>query len=80
MKIEIFAGNNVKELQDEVNDFIQDKFVSGIAFNSVVINKSEKNQVVNDRILVVYEEKNYEDNEEEMYEEDDDDFYSDYYN
>ena len=79
MKIGIFAGNNVKELQDEVNDFIQDKFVSGISFNSVVIDKSEKNQVVNDRILVVYEEKNYEDNEEEI-DEDDDDFYSDYYN
>ena len=42
MKIEIFAGNNVKALQDEVNDFIQDKFVSGIAFNSIVIDKSEK--------------------------------------
>lgn len=57
MKIEIFAGNNIKALQDEVNDFIQDKFVSGIAFNSIVIDKSEKNKVVNDRILVVYEEK-----------------------
>ena len=62
MKIEIFAGNNVKDLQNDVNNFIENKFVSGIAFNSVVVRKSDKQSVVNDRILVMYEDE--EDNDE----------------
>ena len=61
-KIEIFAGNSVKDLQDDVNNFIENKFVSGIAFNSVVVRKSDKQSVVNDRILVMYEDE--EDNDE----------------
>ena len=62
MKIEIFAENNVKDLQNDVNNFIENKFVSGIAFNSVVVRKSDKQSVVNDRILVMYEDE--EDNDE----------------
>ena len=62
MKIEIFAGNSVKDLQNDVNNFIENKFVSGIAFNSVVVRKSDKQSVVNDRILVMYEDE--EDNDE----------------
>ena len=62
MKIEIFAGNSVKDLQNDVNNFIENKFVSGIAFNSIVVRKSDKQSVVNDRILVMYEDE--EDNDE----------------
>ena len=62
MKIEIFAGNSVKDLQNDVNNFIENKFVSGIAFNSIAIKKSDKQYVVNDRILVMYEDE--EDNDE----------------
>ena len=62
MKIEIFAGNSVKDLQNDVNNFIENKFVSGITFNSVVVRKSDKQSVVNDRILVMYEDE--EDNDE----------------
>ena len=62
MKIEIFAGNSVKDLQNDVNNFIENKFVSGIAFNSVVVRRSDKQSVVNDRILVMYEDE--EDNDE----------------
>ena len=64
MKIEIFAGNSVKDLQNDVNNFIENKFVSGIAFNSVVVRKSDKQSVVNDRILVMYEDEDEEDNYE----------------
>ena len=62
MKIEIFAGNSVKDLQNDVNNFIENKFVSGIAFNSVVVRKSDKQSIVNYRILVMYEDE--EDNDE----------------
>lgn len=64
MKIEIFAGNSVKDLQNDVNNFIENKFVNGIAFNSVVVRKSYKQYVVNDRILVMYEDEDEEDNDE----------------
>ena len=68
MKIEIFAGNSVKDLQNDVNNFIENKFVSGIAFNSVVVRKSDKQSVVNDRILVMYEDYEDEEDNDEYYE------------
>ena len=68
MKIEIFAGNSVKDLQNDVNNFIENKFVSGIAFNSVVVRKSDKQSVVNDRILVMYEDDENEEYNDEYYE------------
>ena len=68
MKIEIFAGNSVKDLQNDVNNFIENKFVSGIAFNSVVVRKSDKQSIVNDRILVMYEDEEDEEDNDEYYE------------
>ncbi|MDD7793363.1 hypothetical protein [Clostridium sp. 'White wine YQ'] len=40
MKIKIFSGDNFRKLEDEVNNFIKDKYVLNIQHSSVVTKRT----------------------------------------
>lgn len=54
MKVHMIASSNGLDLQRAINDFIKDKFVIDIKFQSTVI---ESIRTINDRVLIMYEEK-----------------------
>lgn len=60
MKVKIFVGNDIKRMEDEVNEFIKDKSVIDIKYQSMGLttkyngNGIPINVVVYDRVLVMY--------------------------
>lgn len=62
MKVELLADCDAKVLQTRINDFIKEKKVIDIKFNSVFIPMSTENgtltnATLNDRVLIMYEEE-----------------------
>lgn len=60
-KVEIFASNDRKKLIERVNDFIKDKDVVDIKFNSICVPTIIQSGIitemaVNDRALIIYKE------------------------
>lgn len=54
-KVELFAGNPA-DVVNAVNEFIKDKKVIDIKYQAVFCQTKVQN-IINDRVLVVYEEK-----------------------
>ena len=64
MKIKLFADNDHLALEEKINNFIKDKTVLDIKYDSNLFHSSYNTQtgipkdiVVNDRALIIYEEK-----------------------
>ena len=64
MKIKLFADNDHLALEEKINNFIKDKTVFDIKYDSNLFHSSYNTQtgipkdiVVNDRVLILYEEK-----------------------
>ena len=51
MKVQVLASNDSTQLQKWINDFIKDRMVIDIKYNSVSVGNS-----VNDRVLILYED------------------------
>lgn len=56
-KICIFSDKDAANVQKWVNDFIKDKKVIDVKYQSVVINDFPNGSAVVDRVLVIYEEE-----------------------
>lgn len=60
MKVKIFVGNNVKSMEDEINEFIKDKSVIDIKYQSMSLTTRHNatgipsKVVIYDRALVMY--------------------------
>ena len=60
MKVKIFVGNNVKSMEDEINEFIKDKSVIDIKYQSMSLitrynaTGIPSKVVIYDRALVMY--------------------------
>lgn len=55
MKVHMIASTNGPNLQRAINEFIKDKIVFDIKYQSLLI-KSDR--VINDRVIIMYEENN----------------------
>ena len=55
MKVHIIASGNGLNLQRAINEFIEDKIVIDIKYQSILI---ESRGVINDRVIIMYEENN----------------------
>lgn len=51
MKVQVLASNDSTQLQKWIDDFIKDRMVIDIKYNSVLVGNS-----VNDRVLILYED------------------------
>lgn len=51
MKVQVLASNDSTQLQKWIDDFIKDRMVIDIKYNSVLVDNS-----VNDRVLILYED------------------------
>lgn len=51
MKVQVLASNDSTQLQKWINDFIKDRMIIDIKYNSVSVGNS-----VNDRVLILYED------------------------
>lgn len=60
MKVKMFFGNDTSRLKQEINDFIKDKYVIEIRYQSVPIVMKYNNlgtpikTEINDRVLIMY--------------------------
>ena len=62
MKVKLLADCSAKVLQTRINDFIKEKKVIDIKFNSVYVPMKTENGTLthgamNDRVLIMYEEE-----------------------